>query len=271
MKKIIFFLFSFIFSSNFLFAQQKDTLVLVVGKNPNEYLGKKSNFLATLEKAVLNVAETTPERFFLDNAGIKSEFLKCYFDTSIVKTVEDKELVVSMMKQRYIKQQADFLKLNKRPFTDIVGSDAEGKPFAIHDFLGKTTLVGVNNDYIGMFFEPMYKDLDSVRQAFPNVNVVMLSDAMTYEIKQAMKGQPYDFPVVPNCKDVLEANVSNNFQLPYYIVLDKKGVVKDVIFVYDSDGVFSFTDTYNVYNPKVLQKAQVGFSYFPELKKILSN
>jgi hypothetical protein len=108
MKKIIFCLFSFIFSSNFLFAQQKDTLVLVVGKNPDKYSIRPSDFFATLEKALENVVQTTPERFFLDNAGIKSEFLKCYFDTSIIKTIADKDIVIAMIKEKYVKQQADF-------------------------------------------------------------------------------------------------------------------------------------------------------------------
>jgi hypothetical protein len=270
MRKILFLIFFNLFSSSLLFAQQKDTLVLVVGKQPGEYLSKRSNFFARLHKSLENVIQTTPEYFFLDNAGIKSEFVKCYFDTSFIKTIGMKDTAVLMTKRMYIKQQADFLKLNKRPFTDIVGNDAEGKPFAIHDFLGKTTLIGVNNHYIGMFFEPMYKDLDSVRQAFPDINVVMLSGAMTYEVKQAIKEQSYAFPIVPDCKEVLEANVSSNFQLPYYVVLDKNGVVQDMLFIYDSSGVFSFVDGYNFYNLKTLEKAQVKFSYFSELKKILS-
>ena len=270
MKKILFLLFFHVFLSNLLFAQQKDTLIMVVGKQPGDYLERRSNFLATLQKALNNVIKTTPERFFIDNAGIKSEFIQCYFDTSIVKTVADKDAAILMVKQRYTKQQADFLKLNKKPFIDIVGNDAEGKPFAIHDFLGKTTIIGVNNNHIRLFFEQIYKDLDSVKQAFPNVNVAMLSNAMTIEVKQAMNGKSFIFPIIPNCREVLEANISTNFQLPYYVILDKNGVVKDMLFVYDSDGIYSFKEDYNVYNLQTLQKAQTGFSYFKEIKEMLA-
>lgn len=270
MKKILSLLFFHVFVSSCLFSQQKDTLVIVVGKTPKEYLKTGSDFSKTLQKALNSVIKTTPKYFFLDNTGIKSEFIKCYFDTSVIKTVADNDSAALMIKGRYTKHQADFLKLNKKPFIDIVGNDAEGKPFAIHDFLEKTTVIGVNNNYIGYFFEQIYKDLDSVKQAFPNVNVVMLNNAMTSEIKQEMKGKPFGFPIVPNCREVLEANVSTNFQLPYYIVLDKNGIVKNMLFVYDSDGFYSFKENYNVYNLQTLQKVKAGFSYFKEIKEMLN-
>ena len=269
MKKILFLSF-YIFFTTHLFAQQKDTLTIIVGKAPGDYLEKRNDYWGRLQKVFDEIIQTTPERFFLDNAGIKSEFVKCYFDTSIVKTIADKEMATQMIKEKYAKQQADFLKLNKKPFIDIEGKDAEGKPFAIHDFLGKTTVIGVNNDYIGNFFEPMYDDLDSIKRTFPNVNVAMLTDAMTVEIKQAMREKLFTFPIVPNCKEVIDANVSRHFLLSYYIILDKNGIVKDMVFVYDSSGIYSFENSYNVYNLQTWQKAKVEFSYFSDLKKILA-
>ena len=269
MKKILFLSF-YIFFATHLFAQQKDTLTLIVGKKSDDYIGKSNNGFSEIENALTKIIQTTASRFFLDNAGIKSEFVKCYFDTSILKTSADKEMATQMIKEKYAKQQGDFLKINKKPFIDIEGKDAEEKPFAIHDFIGKTTVIGVNNDYIGNFFEPMYKDLDSIKRAFPNVNVAMLTEAMTVEINQAMQGKLFTFPIVPNCKEVLEANVSNHFLLPYYIILDKSGIIKDMIFIYDSSGLFSFENGYNIYNLQTWQKAKVEFSYFSDLKKIFA-
>ena len=120
MKKLLFFSF-YIFFVSTLFAQQKDTLTLIVGKHHSKYLGKKSNYVGTIEAELNVVIQTTPSRFFLDNAGIKSEFVKCYFDTNIVKTSADKEMATQMIKEKYAKQQGDFLKINKKIFTDIEG------------------------------------------------------------------------------------------------------------------------------------------------------
>ena len=96
MKKILFLSF-YIFFTTPLFAQQKDTLTLIVGKKPGDYLEKRSDYWGRLQKVFDEIIQTTPERFFLDNAGIKSEFVKCYFDTSIVKTTTDKEMATQMV------------------------------------------------------------------------------------------------------------------------------------------------------------------------------
>ncbi len=243
---------------------------MVVGKAPKAYLQRGSNFSGTLQKSLNIVIKTTPKYFFLDNIGIKSEFVKCYFDTSVIKTVAENDSAVLMIKGKYTKHQADFLKLRKKPFVNSIGNDVEGIPFETNSFLGKTTVIGVNNNYIGMFFEPMAKDLDSIKQTFSTINVVMLTEAMRSEITRAMGGKKFSFPIIPNCKELLETNVSNNFQLPYYIILDKNGIVQDMLFMYDSSGLYSFGENYNCYNLNILQKMQVGFSYFSELKKLLN-
>jgi hypothetical protein len=266
MKKILFLFF--IFYQISLFAQ-KDTLTLVVAQAPNAYTDKKGSYFKNLDNGLEKVIKTTHLIFFADNLGIKAEFVKCYMDTSVVKSEAQKEEVVEMIKRKYVAAQTDFLKINQQFFPYITGTDIEKRTFDSKAFLGKTTVVGVHSGFRNDFLEPMFHDLDSIAKAFPNVNVAMMSDAMEVEIQQTLHRQKVDFQILANAGYVCGNTLGWNYPLSYFVILDKNGKIKDMIFIYDSSGVFSFDNSggYNVYNLEMIESVQKGYSFFQKIKK----
>jgi hypothetical protein len=263
MKKLLLLL---LMSSSFNLWAQKDTLTLVISKPLDAFMDKDGVYSDNLDKGLANIVKTTPLVFFCDNLGIKAEFVKCYFDTAVIKTATQKEEAMEMIKKRYVKAQADYLRLNQQFFPEIVGTDLVAKPFSTKDFLGKTTVIGIHSGFKNSFLEPMYQDLETLSAQNPNIYVALLTDAMAIEVEQSLN-RPARIPVLPNAGDVCEANLGQNYPLSYFVVLDKNGKVKNFIFMYDSAGVFSYSDGYNVYNLEMLKKSKQNFSFLEEIRR----
>ncbi len=266
MKKTL--LFLLLFCQISLFAQ-KDTLVLVLAQPSSKYTNKKGDYFKNLGDGLDKVVKTTPFTFFADNLGIKAEFVKCYFDSSVVKSDVQKQEAIEIIKRKYVAAQTDFLKINQQFFPGITGNDIDKKSFDTKAFLGKTTIIGVHTGYSNAFLEPMFHDLDSISKAFPNVNVAMLSDAMEVEIHQKLHRQKVDFQILANAGDVCESTLGRNYPLPYFVILDKNGKIKDMEFMYDSSAVFSFDNNggYDIYNFQMIESVQKGYSFFQKIKR----